>query len=386
LPSSVAVADVTGDSLPEIIELLYVDDPKMSQRPPLRPDGNVLGVAVAEYQPAKDRLHVNDARGGFTTRDIGQDNEAASTGLGVVVTDFDGKPGNEIFVGNDIRANHFWVRDDQSASWSDFAPLSGCAFGNGGIMTASMGIAAGDFDRSGTADLHVTNFFLEPASFFINRGGSFEDRAIQFGLDNASRRVLGFGTQAIDYDNDGNCDLVVTNGHIEKPANADEPFQQKPQLFANVAGRFQLADVEAGSPYFASRHLGRGLARLDFNQDGKSDFVVTHIGTPSAVLLNQTETNHHWLRIQLVGTQSERDAIGAKVEARAGQKRWSQWAIGGDGYLAKNESTLHFGLGDATLLDEVIVTWPSGKTQSFRQVGVDRQILLVENEDQRFEF
>ena len=385
LPSSVAIADVTGDSLPEIIEVLYVADAKMTQQPPLDADGNVIGVAVAEYKPAKDRLYINDGRGGFQTQAIGEDNDAASTGLGIVVTDFDGKPGNEIFVGNDIRANHYWVRD-RAGNWSDLAPLAGCAFGNGGIMTASMGIAAADFNGSGSADLHVTNFFLEPASFFINRGGSFEDRAIQFGIAGVSRRVLGFGTQAIDYDNDGNRDLVVTNGHIEKPSNPDEPFQQKPQLFANLGGRFQLADVDDPSDYFPSLHLGRGLARLDFNQDGKSDFVVTHIGTASALMINQTETDHHWLSITLVGTESERDCVGAKVQVRAGEQLWSDWAMGGDGYLAHNESNLLFGLGDANAVDEVTVTWPSGQLQTFRNIDVDRRLLLIENQDDPFEY
>lgn len=383
-PSSVAMADVTADGLPDIVEVLYANDPKMTEQPDVDELGNVIGVAVASYNAARDRIYVNDGMGGFLMNEISDADGSVSTGLGVVVTDFDGKPGNEIFVGNDIRANHFWSRGDQG-EWSDLASLLGCAFGNGGILTASMGIAAADFDGSGTPDLHVTNFLLEPASLFVNRGGSFEDRAIQYRLANDSRSVLGFGTQAIDYDNNGRRDLIVTNGHVEKPSNPQEPFHQRPQLFVNAGRRFQLTDVSDASSYFGSTHLGRGLARLDFNRDGKSDFVVTHVGAPSALLLNETLTNHHWLDIQLVGTDGERDCVGARVQVHAGEKVWSDWSISGDGYLASNESVLHFGLGDVTDVGDVVVTWPSGKEQVFGGFSSDKHYLLVENQATPFE-
>ncbi|MCG8649878.1 MAG: VCBS repeat-containing protein, partial [Pirellulales bacterium] len=319
LPSSAAIADVTGDSLPDIVEVLYVADPEMLVRPDLDENGDVLVVAPASFVPAKDRVYVNDGQGGFLQREISEDRDSASTGLGVVITDFDGKPGNEMFIGNDIRANHYWVRDDQGG-WTNLASLMGCAFGNGGITTASMGIATADFDGSGTPDIHITNFFLEPVSFYINRGGSFEDRAVQFRLATDSRSVLGFGTQAIDVNNNGHSDLVVTNGHIEKPANPEEPFHQPPQLFLNTGRRFQLTQPADPSGYWKSLNLGRGLAKVDFDRDGKEDMVVTHIGAPSALVLNRTETKNHWLDVKLVGTTAERDAIGAHLRVHAGQR------------------------------------------------------------------
>ena len=385
VPSSLAIADVSGDAIPDLTELRYVADPSMSQRPQLDADGNVLNVAFAEYEPGLDRIHVSDGAGGFSVQHFDDSVSARSTGLGVVIADFDGAAGNEVFVGNDIRANQFWVRR-AGGEFADLATISGCAFGNGGVRTASMGIAVGDFDRSGTPDIHVTNFFMEPVSFFLNQQGAFEDLAVRYDLATPSRMVLGFGSQALDYDNDGDADLVVTNGAIERPANPQEPFQQEPQLFANVGHRFELSKVSDASGYFAGRYLGRGLARLDFNRDGRSDFLVTHLGTPTALLINETPTDHHWLQVSLVGSKSERDGIGATVEVKAGGESWVQFVTAGDGYLAHNSAVLGFGLGPVSRIDEVVVRWPDGEHESFTITGVDRHVLLVEGSGEVFQY
>ncbi len=387
LPSSLALADVTGDALPDIVAIHDVEDKRMLTRPEINANGEIETVSPLSFEPSVDHIGINDGRGGLTVQQISQSERSASTGLGVVVADFDGKPGNEIFVGNDVRPNHLWVRSEQAnaeqaVEWVDVAALRGCAHGNGGLATASMGIAASDFDGSGTLDLHVTNFIQEPASLFINHGGTFEDRCIQYQLYRDSASVLGFGSQAIDYNNDGRPDLAVTNGNIEKAPG--EPLQQPPQLFANLGREFRLAQVDDPSDYWMGLYLGRGMARLDFDRDGKSDLVITHIGSPSALLLNQTETKNHWLSLQLVGIDSERDAIGARVQVRAGDRIWTNWAIAGDGYLSRNQATIPFGLGDASAVDEITVTWPGGRQQTFDQVDVDQHLLLVENEAEPF--
>ncbi len=382
LPSSLAIGDVTGDALPDIVAIHDVDDATMLNKPQIHPDGHIDTVSPLAFEPGIDRVIVNDAQGGFQAQDISQSDRAASTGLGVVVADFDGKMGNEIFVGNDVRPNHLWVRDQGADSWVDLAAVSGCGHGNGGLPTASMGIAAGDFDGSGTLDLHITNFYNEPASLFINRGGTFEDRCVQYKLYSDSASVLGFGSQAIDYNNDGRPDLAVTNGNVEKAPG--EPLQQPPQLFVNLGDEFRLTEVVDPSKYWDGMYLGRGMARLDFNLDGRSDLVISHIGSPTAILVNQTETTNHWLAVQLVGTESERDAIGARVQVRAGDRVWTNWAVGGDGYLCRNEATIPFGIGDSTEIDQVTVTWPTGKSQSFDKIDVDQRVLLIENQNEPY--
>ena len=241
-----------------------------------------------------------------------------------------------------------------------------------------MGIAAGDFDRSGTLDLHITNFQNEAVCLYLNQGSYFQDRAAQYKLDQPSRSVLGFGSQPIDYDNDGRLDLVVTNGHIENSKTFSGEFRQPPQLFSNRGGSFELAAVVDPSGYWSSKHLGRALARLDFDQDGKNDFVVTHLGEDTALLLNQTPSDNHWLQLELVGVRSERDAVGARVTATVGRRQLTEWVIGGDGYLCRNEAAISFGLGDASAVDRITIEWPSGGEQTLVDVASDQRLVVIE--------
>lgn len=381
--SSMAFADVTGDGLPDIYEQNYVHDKNYAVKPSINAKGQLEIVSPFGYQPAMDRLFVNDGSGGRIVKPIGTTEADKSTGLGIVIGRFDESGRNEIYVGNDVRPNQRWALNKEGV-WEDIAPITGVALGHDGTRTSSMGIAAGDFDRSGTLDLHITNFESAPARLFVNRKGAFQDRAIAFNLAEDSYGVLGFGTQAIDYDNDGLQDLVVTNGHVENTNIPGSPFEQPPQLFVNVGNRFELMDLDERSQYFQQLHVGRALARLDFNCDGKSDFVVTHLGTRSALVLNHTSAPNHWLDVQLVGVDCERDAIGAKIELFAGDKQWTNWLLAGDGYLCRNEPVVSFGLGKATKLDRMKITWPDGMVQLFDDVAVDQRLLVIQHQDDLF--
>lgn len=382
LTSSVAMGDLTGDSLPDLYSLQYVEDIEMLDRPKVNEQGNILTVSPSSFQPGIDSIAVNDGSGNMLHQSISDSSDDASTGLGVVIADWDGKPGNEIFVGNDIRANQLWRRSSDNNNWIDIAAVSGCALGVGGVETASMGIAVADFDGNGQRDIHITNFYQEPVSLFMNRGGIFQDRCVQYRLHRDSAAVLGFGCQALDYNLDGRPDLAVTNGNIEKAPG--EPLEQSPQLFVNLGDQFQLLDVEDSSAYWQGEYLGRGMAKLDFNLDGKQDLLITHLGSPTALMENQTETDHHWLSVQLVGVESERDAIGAQVDVYAGERSWTNWIVGGDGYLCRNEPVVFFGLADTTSVDRVVVTWPNGQQQTYTEIPTDRRILLIQNDPQAF--
>jgi tetratricopeptide (TPR) repeat protein len=386
MSTSVAMGDVSGDGVPDIVELNYLEDASLAKKPTTNAKGELEAVRPLDYNPGMARVLIND-EGERIAMPISKLNSARASGLGIVISDFDGVAGNEIFIGNDMRPDQLWRLDKDNPStpsWLDMAPLVGCALGNGGTTTASMGIAAADFDNSGTLDLYITNFENEPSSFFLNRGQMFQDRSVQYKLVEDSLPVLGFGCQPIDYNNDGLNDLIVTNGHVEDTGVKEQMFAQPAQLFVNQSSDFQLASPEDSSGYFGSKHVGRGLATLDINRDGRMDFVVTHIEEPTALLINQTETAHQAIRIRLVGTRSERDAIGAKVSVRVGSREWTQWAIAGDGYLCKNESTLHFGIGDSKGADEVTVIWPTGNRQVFKGVTTEGCNLLVEGDDEVF--
>ncbi|WP_231603288.1 FG-GAP-like repeat-containing protein [Neorhodopirellula pilleata] len=381
--SSLGMGDLTGDHLPDIYEQTYVHDADYDVKPTTDEQGRIEIVAPSAYDPGMDRVLVNDGRGERDVMPISHDQSQRSTGLGLVLLNLDSADaflGNQVYVGNDVRPNQLWSRTSQG-DWTDRAPISGCSLGHDGSRTASMGIAAGDFDRNGEIDLHITNFENASARLYMNRGGAFQDRSITFNLADDSYQVLGFGTQAIDYNLDGWQDLVVTNGHVENTGIEGSPFEQPPQLFVNRGNRFELTTVQDESAYFSGVHVGRALARLDFNQDGKSDFVVTHLETPSALLINQTPTRNHWVQIQLVGTVCERDAIGARVELKSGNQSWTGWVTSGDGYLCRNEAVLSFGLGNVGRIDSAIVHWPNGQEQVFSDMKVDQRALLIQDNE-----
>ena len=387
MPSSVAIADLTGDSLPDLFEVNYIQDPQIAKLPKRNEEGRVIeAVGPGDFSPAVDRIGVNDGQGRVVFTSTSDEASEAHKGLGVVIANFDDRPGNDVFVGNDKSANQLWVRNNESNVWSDTAVVSGIAFSYGGAGTASMGIAAGDFDKRGTLDLHVANFQDESVCLYLNQDAFFQDRAVQFKLGVPSRSVLGFGSQSLDFDNNGLLDLVVTNGHIDQYEGMSGPFEQLPQLFCNLGDKFQQVDVADSSSYWQTGHLGRALARLDFNRDGKNDFVVTHLGETSALMLNQTPTSGHWLQLQLAGVDSERDAVGARVRIQVGERESTDWVIGGDGYLCRNEQVVSFGLGEATRVDEIVIDWPSGQRQTMNDVPVDRRILIVEGDPKPFTF
>ena len=247
-----------------------------------------------------------------------------------------------------------------------------------------MGIAVGDFDNTGSIDIHITNYENENANLFLQKQGAFQDRNVQYRLDTASRNLVGFGSQPIDYDNDGSLDLTVTNGHLDDALSIRGTYNQPIQLFCNLGDRFQLVDVTDSSDYWNSNHVGRALAKLDFNRDGKNDIVITHVEQPSALLLNQSPSTNHWLQLQLVGTDTERDSIGAKVSVICGQTKWNGWVIAGDGYLCRNENVVSFGLGQTETIDKITVDWPSGSQQVFENLQPDRRLLITENEAEPF--
>ena len=387
MPASVAIADLNGDALPDLFEVNYIQDSQIARRPDRDDSGRVIeAVGPAGYAPARDRIGINDGSGGIVFDSIGEESSAVFRGLGVVIADFNNSPGNDIFVGNDKSPNQLWVRDPDTHEWFDIAMVTGVAYSFDGGGTASMGIAAGDFDNTGTLDLHIANFQNESACLYLAHSSYFQDRAAQFRLGVPSYEVLGFGSQALDFDNNGLLDLAVTNGHIDDYRAMSGPFRQKSQLFANLGNRFEELKVSDPSGYWATPHLGRAMARLDFNRDGRNDLVVTHLSESSSLLLNETDQSGHWLQLKLIGVESERDAIGAKVMIESGEHQWTAWVTGGDGYLCRNESVVSFGLGMLASADRVRIEWPSGAKQLLNDVAVDRRILVVENEADWFEF
>lgn len=386
--SSIALADLNGDHLPEIIEINYLDDARAFD---VRCEPNYLACQPQQFNSAIDRVYVGRTDGYFEASEmIDPANADAKLGFGVIVANFDQQFGNDFFVSNDGDLNHFWKSDrdpdsdDPGYQLREFAGLNGTSVGRNGNSQACMGIAAADFNRDGRLDLHVTNFHHEAVNLFVqNRLGFFTDEALKYGLVELSFHLLGFGTQAIDFDNDGWVDLAVLNGHVFDARDQGVPFKMRPQVLQGGENGFAAAEPSEISAYWSQPRLGRALATLDWNRDGKTDLLATHLDAPVALLENGSLTQN-WLQFELVGTLSERDAIGAVVRVKAADDQWTQWQLGGDGLMVTNEPLIHFGLGSCDKIDEIEVLWPSGLTQHFDATETNHRYLIIENEPTLF--
>lgn len=392
--TSVAIADINGDHLADLVESNYVGDPSVFQEPPTTdPEtGEPLPILMprpGDFRADGDWLHAS--RGDASTESsvlklpAGQEFGDA---LAILISDIDGRGGNEIFVANDMRPNHYWTpkRDSDTSRMVETGVLSGCAYSARGNANACMGIAAGDFTDDGQIDLAVTNFYKEPMNLYVQSSpGRFTDAAARYNLFETGYDVNGFGTQAIDYDNNGALDIAVLNGHIHDNSAHGHPFRMRPQLFDGSGQRFELASVADPSGYWQTPSLARALAKLDWNRDGRMDLVTTHLDLPHGLLENRTDSPGHWLQLRLVGTTSERDAIGARISVIAEGKEWVETVNTGDGFECKNEAVVAFGLGETESIETLKVTWPSGQAQVFDGIKADRRWLIVENDDQPFE-
>ena len=260
------------------------------------------------------------------------------------------------------------------------ATFAGLAYDRNGLSQACMGIAVDDIDADGQLDLFVTNFFEESNTLYcVDSGQYFEDTTRAAALHVPSLRLLGFGTQFLDADLDGDPDLVVANGHINDLEQGGADFQMRPQFFANRNGRFVEVRAPDTGPYFDRKQLGRSLARLDFDRDGREDFVVSHLDAPVALLHNETPSAGHFLSIRLCGVQCDRDAIGATVTlVTANGMRRVRQVTAGDGYQCSNQWQLVFGLDDATTVRKLLVRWPSGDLQEFADAAADHELIIVE--------
>ncbi|QDT05962.1 ASPIC and UnbV [Rubripirellula lacrimiformis] len=386
--SCLVLGDLSGDHLPELIEINYIDDPTAYT---VRCEDDYLACQPQKYQAAADRVHQISADGQFHPWQAAESmTEHPKLGFGVVIANFDRKDGNDMFIANDGDLNHYWTSiaaadaDNDRFGIHESGIVRGCSTGRSGNSQACMGVAAGDFNRDGTLDLHVTNFLRESVNLFMqSKSGYFSDECLAYQLVEPSYGVLGFGTQSADFDNDGWLDLAVLNGHV---FNADDDaiaYKMQPQVLQGQQGRFTALASEQIGPYWQEDRLGRTLAMLDWNHDGKMDLLANHLDAPIALLENESDSQN-WIQLELVGTTSERDAIGAEVQVRCGDQQWTGWQFGGDGLMSTNQPIVHFGLGSNETIDQIEIHWPSGDHQTFQNPKPAQRYLVVENDDQMY--
>ncbi|QDV38638.1 FG-GAP-like repeat-containing protein [Tautonia plasticadhaerens] len=370
--------DFDRDGDLDLFVVTYVEDDSDAPRPCRDHAGRPVHCSPAHSPAQQDLLFRNEGDGTFADASVGAGIEApAGRGLGLAIADFDGDSLLDAYVANDASPD-FLFRNLGGLRFEEVGAASGLALDGSGHATASMGVVADDLVADGLIDLLHTNFLNEANTLHRNLGGGqFADATLSGGLAAPSLSTTGFGTAAVDADNDGTLDLFVANGHVDDQPWVNSPMPQPPQLFlGRGGGRFTLADADA-FPYLSRRVVGRGLASGDLDDDGRADLVVVHRGSPAAVLRNVTEGGH-WLGLRLIGTRSPRTPVGARVEVEAGGLRIVRWLTSGTGYLSAHDNRLWLGLGAAEAVDRLEIHWPSGLRQSIAGLAADRRYELRE--------
>lgn len=374
---SCVVADLNNDGLPDLYEVNYLDGDRLFERICKGSEGGTEQCPPYEFKAAVDRLLINDGQGGFVdqTKQL-MDPLPAGKGMGVVLLQTENGP--SLFVSNDTTANFFYV-SDADGHWTDQALLSGVAFGTDGRAEACMGIAAADATGDGRTDLHVTNFLNESNTLYVAEdAGLFVDQIRTTRLEQPSLGVLGFGCQFLDANLDGRQELFVTNGYTHDQSSVGIPYQMPPQLYEWTGSEFARHSVETAGTWLDEKYVGRSVCRWDWNQDGQPDLSVGRLHQPTQLLTNTSETRNCWLSLNLIGTKSDRDAVGAKVEVRCGQHTQTFFVMAGDGYQCSNQKTIFVGCGNEKTAN-VKITWPSADVSEEFKLPTNQTYSVIED-------
>jgi hypothetical protein len=306
--------------------------------------------------------------------------DSSSKSLGVALLDADQDGWPDLLVANDTQPNKLY-RNQRNGTFKDAAIEAGLAFSTEGKARAGMGVDVADFENSGTPGVAITNFDNEMIGLYRQNKKIFEDIALQTGVGLASKSSLGFGCGFLDANLDGWLDFAVANGHIDETVRnirGNVGYAQPPQLFLN-SGRGTFRDVvaEVGGG-FDQPKVGRGLAYADFDRDGDLDLLLTTNNGPAHLYRNDQLVGNRSIRFRLVGTKSNRDAIGAAVRIVASGLSQYRVVKGGSSYLSQSELPVTFGLEKRDRIETVVIDWPSGRTEEYKNLAAGRCYELVE--------
>jgi hypothetical protein len=390
--TSCAFADVDRDGFVDLFVTNYVD---------ARPETNVVcGVPASNarmychplnFKPLASSLYRNNHNGTFTDVSVTAGIAShKSNGLGVVIGDYDDDGWPDIAVANDSMPNFLFhnvgargsgLDSRGSVAFQEVGLVSGIAVAADGNPRAGMGIDMADYDGDGRLDLFITNHELEAHTLFRNLGrGLFTDVTSQSGVGLETLPFVGFGTLFFDADNDGDLDLAIANGHVVDNSGHYRPgakTEQRKLLFAGASGHFTEIGRQAGAG-FATEKIGRGLYAADIDNDGGVDLLFTNNGDAPNLLRNATPPGNNALLVRLVGTKSNRSAIGARLTLTTGSLKQTREVKAGSSYLGQSDLRQHFGLGHAAQADRLEIRWPSGQTETIANIQANQMVTVTE--------
>ncbi|MGH9312516.1 MAG: CRTAC1 family protein, partial [Vicinamibacterales bacterium] len=364
-------------------------------------DGKTKSYCTPEsYKGQSSTLYRNRGDGTFenATKPAGLLDPTAKA-LGVALIDFNDDGWIDLFVANDTQPNRLY-ENKKNGTFNDVGVAAGVAFNEAGVARAGMGVDAADYDGSGRQSLVIGNFSNEMMALYTNEGnGLFIDEAPPSTIGRASLLTLTFACFFFDFDLDGRLDIFAANGHVADDVNAVQPrvtYAQPPHLFRNLGKRqFEAVTARVGAA-MTRPMVARGAAYGDYDNDGDLDLLVTTNNGPARLLRNDGAPSppqggsgraggprNNWLRVQAVGTVSNRDAIGTSVRVTLAGGRPSAWALvkSGSSYCSQSELPLTFGLGRADRVDKIEVKWPNGRTQTLPGTRANQTVTVEELRD-----
>jgi enediyne biosynthesis protein E4 len=333
---------------------------------------------------ARDRLYHNNGDGTFTdvTEKLGIDIDKDSYyGLGVLWLDYDKDGCLDLYVSNDSSPSLLY-HNNCKGGFTEVGAEAGVAYSSDGHEQAGMGVDSADYDRDGWPDIVKTNFSDDANNLYHNdHNGEFTDLAGPAGLGAGSNPYLGFGAKFLDYDNDGWPDIFIANGHVDPQVEGQSfgvGYAERPFLFHNLKnGKFEEVGEKSG-PALAKKYVGRAALTADFWNRGRQDLLLTNLDSSPVLLRNQVPSPGHWLEIKTIGSKSNRDGFGARIELTAeGSTRYAE-VRAGSSFESSSDPRIHFGLGAATKVDAIVIRWPSGQVDKLGSTAADQELTVQE--------
>ncbi len=370
--TSSALGDFNGDGALDIYIAHYVNW-SFENHPPCKSKGQDDVCTPGLFQGLSDAVYLNNMDGTFSAKSTEIGLLEGGKGLGVVSADFDLDGLIDVYVANDTTYNFYYK--NLGGSFEEIGQKNATASDDQGTPQGSMGLCVFDYDRDLKPDLFVCNYENQTFGLYKYDDDSyFRHSTNTAGLTALGTKFVAWGTTARDFDLDGDEDIIVTNGHVMRTSPAEQP----PLALLNSGqGRFKRLEFTDES-YFSKPWRGRGLVAFDFDFDGDQDLLITHIKSNVALLQNQTQTSGRWWKLDLIGTKSNRNGVGANIIIESTSKKLLRSVVGGGSYLSQNPYTVHWGLPATDSVTQITIVWPSGIRQVLGEMPPNSSMVVIE--------